>query len=568
MAIYHLEAKVISRGAGRSAVAASAYLSCSQIYNDYDGIQHDYTRKRGLVWQEVFLPPIAPAAWSDRSILWNAVEENEKTKDSRLAREFVVALPIELGKTDWQSLLTEFIQDNFVAEGMCADVAIHDPYPPGHNPHAHIMLTIRPLQENGKWQHKTEKEYLCVRDGAEWGFTSAEYKIAQAEVWEKQYQYLVGKRKVYMAPSEAEKQGYERANKYPKSTKYGRQNSISQRWNSDEQLLIWREKWATVANRHLAQYPEIDARIDHRSHAARGLDELPTIHEGYHARKLEAMGIVSDRCEINRQIKADNALLRELKAKVKKLAAAVKTSIPELANALESLRENMIVLMYRISHIRISKQKISDYVDAVKPVVERYTEIKQEIKEKNTERKQLRAEQDSLPFIHVIKHQKLSEQVATLTEDLEELKSEKSMLLNSMECADDAAFSKFKKEVKNLDTQMDALEQAENKFTAELDRTLERYRDLEKNVADVDAGELTDTRMELRTGKEQSAASQLQKIYGVKYDYDMMRQSKLEVKKMLGEVTRKPSITQMLQRKEPESQMQKPPKRKQKDYER
>ena len=116
----------------------------------------------------------------------------------------------------------------------------------------------------------------------------------------------------------------------------------------------------------------------------------------------------------------------------------------------------------------------------------------------------------------------LAEQVATLTEDLEELKSEKSMLLNSMECADDAAFSKFKKEVKNLDTQMDALEQAENKFTAELDRTLERYRDLEKTVADVDAGELTDTRMELRTGKEQSAASQLQKIYGVKYDYDMI----------------------------------------------
>ena len=115
---------------------------------------------------------------------------------------------------------------------------------------------------------------------------------------------------------------------------------------------------------------------------------------------------------------------------------------------------------------------------------------------------------------------------------------------------------------------MDALEQAENKFTAELDRTLERYRDLEKTVADVDAGELTDTRMELRTGKEQSSASQLQKIYVVKYDYDMMRQSKLEVKKMLGEVTRKPSITQMLQRKEPESQMQKPPKRKQKDYER
>ena len=55
MAIYHLEAKVVSRGAGRSAVAASAYLSCSRLYNDYDGIQHDYTKKQGLVWQQGYL---------------------------------------------------------------------------------------------------------------------------------------------------------------------------------------------------------------------------------------------------------------------------------------------------------------------------------------------------------------------------------------------------------------------------------------------------------------------------------------------------------------------------------
>ena len=161
MAIYHLEAKVISRGAGRSAVAASAYLSCSQIYNDYDGIQHDYTRKRGLVWQEVFLPPIAPAAWSDRSILWNAVEENEKTKDSRLARQLIVALPIELERDDWLLLLRGFIQMECVDKGMCADFAIHDP--DGHNPHAHIMLTMRPLDAHGKWQSKTQKEYLCRR---------------------------------------------------------------------------------------------------------------------------------------------------------------------------------------------------------------------------------------------------------------------------------------------------------------------------------------------------------------------------------------------------------------------
>ena len=186
MAIYHLEANVISRGAGRSAVAAAAYMSCSQILNDYDGVQHDYTRKQGLVWQQIFLPEYAPAEWSDRGTLWNAVEENEKTKDSRLAREFVVALPIEMGKAEWESLLTEFIKDNFVADGMCADVCIHDT--DGHNPHAHIMVTVRPLAENGQWQYKTEKEYLCIRDGEEMGFTGAEFKQAQKEGWEKQYQ--------------------------------------------------------------------------------------------------------------------------------------------------------------------------------------------------------------------------------------------------------------------------------------------------------------------------------------------------------------------------------------------
>ena len=151
---------MVSRGAGRSAVAASAYLSCSRLYNDYDGIQHDYTKKRGLVWQEVFLPKCAPQEWQDREKLWNAVEEVETAKDSRLAREFVVALPIELNREEQIELLQEFIQDQFVADGMCADAAIHDT--DGHNPHAHILLTVRPLDEQGKWQYKTEKEYLCI----------------------------------------------------------------------------------------------------------------------------------------------------------------------------------------------------------------------------------------------------------------------------------------------------------------------------------------------------------------------------------------------------------------------
>ena len=80
MAIYHMQAKVVSRGSGRSAVAASAYMSCSRIYNDYDGIQHDYTRKHGLIYQEVMLPPMAPPKWKNREQLWNAVEAAEKQK--------------------------------------------------------------------------------------------------------------------------------------------------------------------------------------------------------------------------------------------------------------------------------------------------------------------------------------------------------------------------------------------------------------------------------------------------------------------------------------------------------
>ena len=116
MAIYHLEAKVVSRGAGRSAVAASAYLSCSRLYNDYDGIQHDYTKKHGLVWQEIFLPEYAPQEWKDREQLWNAVEEVETAKDSRLAREFVVALPIELSREQQIALLQEFIREQFASD--------------------------------------------------------------------------------------------------------------------------------------------------------------------------------------------------------------------------------------------------------------------------------------------------------------------------------------------------------------------------------------------------------------------------------------------------------------------
>ena len=458
MAIYHLEAKVVSWGAGRSAVAASAYLSCSRLYNDYDGIQHDYTKKQGLVWQKVFLPEYAPQEWQDRKKLWNAVEEVETAKDSRLAREFVVALPIELSREEQIELLQEFIQEQFLSDGMCADAAIHDT--DGHNPHAHILLTVRPLDERGKWQYETEKEYLCMKNGEERGFTAAEFRAAQTDGWEKQYQYKVGKKKVYMAPSAAEAQGLVRADKHPKSTRYGRQNPISKRWNSEEHLAAWRAAWADVSNRYLERAGR-EERIDHRSNAARGLDEIPTIHEGVTAQALERKGIISDRCEINRQIKADNALLRELKATVKKLMQAVKNTVPAIAEAMEKLRSSILIFSYQLRYIGMGKNSMGKRIKAVKPELERYTGLVQQIKEKSKEHKSLVAEKKELLIYHVKRHKALAVRIAELTEELEELRSEKALLLQKFEYAEDAGAEAFRKDIAIMESGLKRLEAQE-----------------------------------------------------------------------------------------------------------
>ena len=554
---------MVSRGTGRSAVAASAYLSCTNILNDYDGVRHDFTRKKGLVWREVFLPEYAPPEWKDRGVLWNAVEENEKTKDSRLAREFVPALPIQLTPAQWQELLSDFIQNSFVAEGMCADVAIHDPNPPGHNPHAHIMLTVRPLDEQGNWQYNTEKEYLCVKDGEERGFTAAEFKRAQKDGWEKQYPYKVGRKKVYMPPSEAEKQGLERASKPPKSTKFGRQNPISERWNSEEQLVVWRKAWADVTNRYLERYGH-DARIDHRSHADRGLTEQPTIHEGVVARALEAKGIISDRCELNRQIKADNALLRELKASVKKLIDTVKNTIPTLAEAMESLRGKMIIFCYQLGYIRKGKNSMSKYVDTAGPILERYDELKQEIKEKSREQKSLHSEKKDTSVFNVKKQMELSQRITELTEDLEELRSERTMLLNQLDCADDKEVRKVKTSVSNMKDSLKDLDAKEEQFAAELDAAQKEFVALQEQAADFDPIELYDARQAIRPEMEQDAVHKLQKQYADKYSHLTMVDGKREVSLMLDEYAEGQEIQQMkreqqrrLQRENKQSQPKK-----------
>ena len=534
MAIYHLEAKIVSRGAGRSVVAAAAYLSCSRMHNEYDGVQHDYTRKQGLGWRQVFLPATAPAEWQDRENLWNAVEETETAKDSRLAREFVAALPIELSREKQIQLLQDFIKEQFVADGMCADAAIHDPYPPGHNPHAHILLTVRPLDEKGKWQYKTEKEYLCVKDGEERGFTAAEFKQAQTDGWEKQYQYKVGKRKVYMAPSTAQAQGYERVSKYPKSTKFGRQNPITERWNSDEQLVLWRAAWADVANRHLERTGH-EERIDHRSHAERGLLERPTVHEGVIARAMEKKGVISDRCELNRQIKADNALLRKLRGQVKKLAQAVKNTLPALAEAMENLRKNLLLFCYQLGYLRKGKERLNTSLNTLRPALAQYNQLAKDIRDKTKERRSMLSEKKALSAVHVFQHRELAAKIAALTEDLEELRSEKNLLLASLAYSEEDAADKFLKDIAAMEQRLKRFVEQEQKYSAELDAVLNEYAGLREQAQSFDPVQLYETKQAIRPSKEQEAENRAQQVYGEKYSPLLMFDSQKVVSRMLNE---------------------------------
>ena len=271
IAIFHCPIQIIKRSVGRSAVAAAAYRSGEKLTNEWDGKTHDYTHKPGVVHTEIMLPAHAPPEFQDRSTLWNSVEEIEKSSDAQLAREIEVALPVELSRAEQLALVRAFVKDNFVAEGMCADFALHDKG--DGNPHAHIMLTIRPLRSDGKWGPKCRKVYDLDSQG----------------------------------------------NRIPDGKggwKNHREDTTD--WNNRENAEKWRAAWATYANRALetAGRPE---RIDHRSYERQGVNKIPSIHMGVAASQMERKGIQTEKGNINRQITADNKLLKELKARITRI---------------------------------------------------------------------------------------------------------------------------------------------------------------------------------------------------------------------------------------------------------
>ena len=262
MAIYHCHCKVISRGQGRSAVGAAAYRSGERLTNDYDGITHDYTNKGGVVYSEVMLCENAPQEYQNRAVLWNEVERQEKGGKAQLAREYEVALPIELSRDEQIELVRDYVRENFVKKGMCADFAVHDKG--DGNPHAHIMLTMRPIEQSGEWGAKQKKEYLLDKDG------------------NKQYD--------------------------PKKKTYKCRTVKTTDWDTQDFLQRSRENWAAIVNRELEK-KNLPQRVDHRSLKEQGKQRIPTEHIGVAAKNMEKRGKVSERGERNREITAANRQL-------------------------------------------------------------------------------------------------------------------------------------------------------------------------------------------------------------------------------------------------------------------
>ena len=271
MAIYHLSVKNIGRSDGRSAVAASAYRSGGAMRDDETGRRFDYSKKRGVKYTEVFLCANAPESYRDRNTLWNEVQKAEKASDARLCREFQIALPREFPAKLARETAAGFAR-SLTAEGMCVDVAIHDNG--DGNPHIHMLATTRAIKGDGTWAAKERKAYAL--DGE-------------------------GNRKPILDKNGVQKKGARN------SLLWERETIQANDWNNREKISEWRERWAGMCNRHL----EPHSRIDHRSHADRGIGEPPTVHEGHAARRIEARGGVSELCQLNRDIREYNALLRE-----------------------------------------------------------------------------------------------------------------------------------------------------------------------------------------------------------------------------------------------------------------
>ena len=301
IALFHFHATQIKPSAGQSAVAAAAYRAGEKLHSEYYGEDSDYTRKGGVICSEILLPSHAPPEYADRETLWNAVEKAERGRKAQLAYSFDIALQNEFSMQENIDLARQFLLDNFVNRGMVADFAVHQPDKEDggiSNPHFHVMCPIRPIEPDGRWGNKQRREYVLDEHGE--------------RVLDEAGNYVF--------------------NAVPTTD-----------WGKPETLEAWRQSWAELCNAMFAE-KNLDCRIDHRSFARQGVDQIPTQHGGPTVRAMEAKGIRTDKGNLNRFIRKTNALLREAKEKITALISWLKDVKAELAKPQPPMLNDLLAL--------------------------------------------------------------------------------------------------------------------------------------------------------------------------------------------------------------------------------
>ncbi len=287
----HFKISIIKRSAHQSAVAAAAYQSGEVLFCEYDNRKKAYTEKRGIVYTEIMLPSNAPAAYADRNTLWNAVEAVENKWNSQLARRIILALPREVPKEQYPQMLRDFCQEHFVSRGMCADFAIHDKR--DGNPHAHIILTMRSMDEKGNWQPKSRKVYNLDENGQR-------YKCPNSRYWSSHKEEVVD-------------------------------------WNHKKYAEIWRHGWETVTNKYLERNNRTE-RVDLRSLERQGSEMLPTVHLGPAIHQMEKRGIKTNIGNINRDVQKVNKAIAD---KIRSINSLLDEQNRLDQNRYESIRLNI-----------------------------------------------------------------------------------------------------------------------------------------------------------------------------------------------------------------------------------
>ena len=283
----HYKIKISTRKKGHSAVAQAAYQSGEKLFDERSNRTKYYSDKRGIIYTEIMLPVNAPPEYADRSTLWNAVEAAENNWNSQLARRFEIALPVELSMEQSVALIREHCMEQFVSKGMIADIAVHDPDPPGHNPHAHVMLTMRPMDEQGKWMEKAHREYLLDENG-------------------------------------------ERVRDEKGKWKFRKVSTVD--WNDRGNAEVWRHAWEVTQNRYLEAAGRSE-RVSMLSYHRQGIDRIPTVHMGPAVTAMERRGIMTNIGNLNRDIKAANKLMDVLKRSIVRLInwlAEIRQAIAEI----------------------------------------------------------------------------------------------------------------------------------------------------------------------------------------------------------------------------------------------